>query len=237
MAEPGTFLRGGSEGHALHPGRSRPRASGVQTRGRRRQIDTERGRICPRSNACSRRARAGGGVAAACRVRSGEGAPGRTEVLRRADDRGSGRGARDIASDAQASMEHGPGVAAAGAEPALESAGVEQERWRRIEAVFQAAQERTPDEQIAFLDRACGEDAELRREVESLLRAATDTRFLESPVLLTSDPNRTSGGRTGPGWSTASSVPWARPIESSGSWAAAAWPGSSWRPTPPSVGE
>jgi tetratricopeptide (TPR) repeat protein len=58
---------------------------------------------------------------------------------------------------------------------------VEQKRWREIEAVFEAAQERTPDEQAAFLDHACGGDADLRQEVESLLRAATNTRFLEPP--------------------------------------------------------
>jgi serine/threonine-protein kinase len=63
---------------------------------------------------------------------------------------------------------------------------VNRDRWREIEAVFQSIQERPPDEQAALLDQACGGDAELRQEVESLLRAATDTRFLEpvsgSPV-------------------------------------------------------
>ncbi len=47
--------------------------------------------------------------------------------------------------------------------------------------MFEAAQERPPHERAAFLDQACGGDAELRREVESLLRAATDTRVLEAP--------------------------------------------------------
>jgi eukaryotic-like serine/threonine-protein kinase len=44
------------------------------------------------------------------------------------------------------------------------------ERWRRIEQVYSAAVERTPDEQAAYLAEACGEDQELRQEVESLLR-------------------------------------------------------------------
>ena len=56
---------------------------------------------------------------------------------------------------------------------------MEQTRWREIEAVFEAALERPPHQQAAFLDQACGGDAELRREVESLLRAASHTRFLE----------------------------------------------------------
>lgn len=43
------------------------------------------------------------------------------------------------------------------------------ERWRRIEQLYSAAVERTPTEQAAYLDEVCGEDQELRHEVESLL--------------------------------------------------------------------
>jgi serine/threonine-protein kinase len=43
------------------------------------------------------------------------------------------------------------------------------ERWRRIEQLYSAAVERTPAEQAAYLAEACGEDQELREEVESLL--------------------------------------------------------------------
>jgi eukaryotic-like serine/threonine-protein kinase len=56
---------------------------------------------------------------------------------------------------------------------------VQPERWRQIEDMFEAVRERPLDMQAAFLDQACTGDAELRREVESLLRAATDSRFLE----------------------------------------------------------
>jgi serine/threonine-protein kinase len=85
-------------------------------------------------------------------------------------------------------MEHGPDVAAAGAEP-VDGIGedVERQRWRQVEAVFQAAQERAPAEQAAFLDQACSGDPTLRQEVESLLRAATDTRFLEPPSPIPAD--------------------------------------------------
>ncbi|MBL8291682.1 MAG: serine/threonine-protein kinase, partial [Bryobacterales bacterium] len=63
------------------------------------------------------------------------------------------------------------------------------ERWRQIESVLSAALERTPGERDAFLSEACGDDQELRREVESLLAGefATST-LLERPLadLLTS---------------------------------------------------
>lgn len=43
------------------------------------------------------------------------------------------------------------------------------ERWQKIEGIFEVAAEREPAERAAFLDEACDGDAELRREVESLL--------------------------------------------------------------------
>ncbi|MDX1577523.1 MAG: serine/threonine-protein kinase, partial [Gemmatimonadota bacterium] len=45
------------------------------------------------------------------------------------------------------------------------------QRWRRIDAVLEAALETPPDERTAFLDKACGADDDLRSEVEALLRA------------------------------------------------------------------
>jgi hypothetical protein len=43
------------------------------------------------------------------------------------------------------------------------------DRLRRNEELFHAARERQPQEGIAFLAAACDGDAELLREVESLL--------------------------------------------------------------------
>ncbi|HKG23406.1 MAG TPA: serine/threonine-protein kinase [Blastocatellia bacterium] len=43
------------------------------------------------------------------------------------------------------------------------------ERWKRIEALFEAALGLDPVERSALLDRECGDDASVRREVESLL--------------------------------------------------------------------
>ncbi|MBI5083048.1 MAG: serine/threonine protein kinase [Acidobacteria bacterium] len=47
------------------------------------------------------------------------------------------------------------------------------EQWRRAEEIFQSALEHVAPERAAFLDIACGGDAELRHEVESLLQCAT----------------------------------------------------------------
>ena len=48
---------------------------------------------------------------------------------------------------------------------------ITRERWRRIEEVLDEAFELPPEEVPELLDRACGEDAELRKDVEELLAA------------------------------------------------------------------
>jgi hypothetical protein len=48
-------------------------------------------------------------------------------------------------------------------------------RWRQIEAIYNAAVERVPGERAAYIARACAGDAELRREVESLLAQESST--------------------------------------------------------------
>jgi len=59
---------------------------------------------------------------------------------------------------------------------------VSAERWQAIDAIFADAVERPPAERSAFVANACGTDAELRAEVESLLAAHDgDTDFLETP--------------------------------------------------------
>jgi len=47
-------------------------------------------------------------------------------------------------------------------------------RFQRIEEIFLGALEQEPDQLTAFLDTACGDDADLRREVEKLLNFRTD---------------------------------------------------------------
>ena len=54
------------------------------------------------------------------------------------------------------------------------------ERWPRVKALFQAAVERPVEERDAFLAAATGDDAALRREVESLLTSdASAVSFLD----------------------------------------------------------
>ncbi|HYL34354.1 MAG TPA: protein kinase [Bryobacteraceae bacterium] len=61
---------------------------------------------------------------------------------------------------------------------------VDAERWRRVEGIFFAALERTPELRQAFLDGACTGDAELRHEVDSLLaRADQPASILERPLM------------------------------------------------------
>src|SRR5579863_9797342 len=58
------------------------------------------------------------------------------------------------------------------------------DRWVRIEALFYAALEQEPNRRSAFLNEACSDDAELRKEVESLLQSERQTLgFLRKPVL------------------------------------------------------
>ncbi|HEV3056981.1 MAG TPA: protein kinase [Vicinamibacterales bacterium] len=58
------------------------------------------------------------------------------------------------------------------------------ERWKRVERVYHAARERPFDERAAFLDAACAGDAELQREVESLLnQPASGEGFLSEPAV------------------------------------------------------
>lgn len=62
------------------------------------------------------------------------------------------------------------------------------DRWRRLEGLFYEAVELDPDARKAFLDERCAEDAELRKEVESLLKSADVSSsdrpldFLQKPI-------------------------------------------------------
>jgi serine/threonine protein kinase len=61
--------------------------------------------------------------------------------------------------------------------------------WGRVEALFDEAAALEPGERAAFLSRACGDDLEIRAEVESLLVAdARAGRFLGRPALSAGPP-------------------------------------------------
>jgi serine/threonine protein kinase/tetratricopeptide (TPR) repeat protein len=58
------------------------------------------------------------------------------------------------------------------------------ERWRRIEELYHGAIEQPPHERASWLSETCGDDDELRREVQTLLRFdGDDSGFLERSAL------------------------------------------------------
>ena len=55
--------------------------------------------------------------------------------------------------------------------------------WAALEAILDAALELPPDKRAAFLDKECGGQPSLRREIEELLEACeSDHGFLETPA-------------------------------------------------------
>src|SRR5436190_17214158 len=60
---------------------------------------------------------------------------------------------------------------------------ITRERWQRIKAIFDSAQACAPAERASFLEKACGDEDSVRREVESLLAAdASNEDFLGAPA-------------------------------------------------------
>ena len=54
---------------------------------------------------------------------------------------------------------------------------------RRLEEIFSAARKLPPQKRAAYLEEACGVDAELRRQADSLLAAHDQAgQFLQSTV-------------------------------------------------------
>src|SRR5687767_2470620 len=58
--------------------------------------------------------------------------------------------------------------------------------WERVKVLFDEAQQLASEARIAFLADNCGDDAELREQVEKLL-GFYDSEFLESPALNKAD--------------------------------------------------
>src|SRR5690349_9434787 len=57
-------------------------------------------------------------------------------------------------------------------------------RWQKVEEIFHEALSRQPDARSAFLAAVCGENLALRREVESLLKAAGEASgYLDRPAM------------------------------------------------------
>ena len=56
--------------------------------------------------------------------------------------------------------------------------------WQKVDDIYQAALEHSPDSRAAFLDGACKGNVELRQEVESLLQFdGRSTRFIDMPAI------------------------------------------------------
>ena len=62
------------------------------------------------------------------------------------------------------------------------------DRWQKVEELFHAALALAPDERSGYLLRVCPDDADLRAEVEALIREhIEDPSFLGEPVAMVSD--------------------------------------------------
>jgi len=56
-------------------------------------------------------------------------------------------------------------------------------RWNQLETLFHKSLELEPEARSAFLDDSCGEDTELRKELDALLdEVDKSTNLLEQPV-------------------------------------------------------
>ncbi|MEP6903711.1 MAG: serine/threonine-protein kinase, partial [Actinomycetota bacterium] len=59
-----------------------------------------------------------------------------------------------------------------------------QKNWRHVKEIFADALRQTPENRGQFLDRVCGEDKPLRREIESLLSSYDNAEsFMEKPAV------------------------------------------------------
>lgn len=76
-------------------------------------------------------------------------------------------------------------MSAAGGKPPATGPAPDRARWSRIKEIFAAAEELEMGARPAFVAAACGDDLELRREVEGLLLAHSDAGdFLGQPILV-----------------------------------------------------
>jgi len=73
--------------------------------------------------------------------------------------------------------------------------------WERVKEILHQAMQIDPAQRSRFLDEACSSDAELRAEVESLLRAEDSiaSSFLQSPLLPQADQDFEPADTLAPG--------------------------------------
>src|SRR5213080_1766213 len=81
--------------------------------------------------------------------------------------------------------------------PRDQRSSVTSERWKRVDAVFEQALELPQDQRAAFLQENCNSDAEVRREVESLLSSHERAgNFIDQPSLFFGDDTLRDNGST-----------------------------------------
>ncbi|PYK51952.1 MAG: serine/threonine protein kinase, partial [Verrucomicrobia bacterium] len=81
--------------------------------------------------------------------------------------------------------------------PRDQRSSVTPERWKRVEAVFEQALELPQGQRAAFLQENCNSDAEVRREVESLLSSHERAgNFIDQPSLFFGDDTLRDNGST-----------------------------------------
>ena len=69
------------------------------------------------------------------------------------------------------------------------------QRFQRISQIYQATLERAPDQREAFLQKSCGEDPDLRQEVESLLASEKSAEAFFSSKGMKEKARRLGGNR------------------------------------------
>ena len=110
---------------------------------------------------------------------------------------GSGRSHGNLSHHGQTRMEIGQSLASPGTG---RERRMTPERWRQVKAIFDAAVECTPASRAELIRQRCGDDRELRSEVESLLASDRETGFLlDSPLNLVAPVrSQAPGTRLGP---------------------------------------
>jgi serine/threonine protein kinase/Tol biopolymer transport system component len=85
-----------------------------------------------------------------------------------------------------------------GIEGKLTESPMSPERWKRVEELYHAAAEREPSMRAEFLRVVCGEDNDLRGEVESLLQCERDAAYFLEPAEDQAEESRDLPAQIGP---------------------------------------
>jgi hypothetical protein len=90
------------------------------------------------------------------------------------------------------------------------------EHWQRVADLYQAAQERSPEERLTFVRQASSGDSDLRREVELLLAQDANTNVIDRPIAAAANSLLADNAPDGPRFydasrTGASCAPWSHP--------------------------